>query len=1030
MVKRLTIILLLGMAVIALTLGAVDGARSYRSIHQHFSNLGSQNAILGAQIAQHVIEKSIDNGLFDMAAVFRSQYQLIPGSEPPRHHTEYDHYFDHNVKAILEAFLLEENIYYAYVVNNDGYIPSHTDQKVSKTRIEPLVVTDDKDLVEPVAGSTVWTDPAGHRFHEFRAPITVYRQHWGEFRVGIPAALVNNAVHDTVRSTLLITIALATLIVGLIFWLLRRYLHPLKELTAATAQMAAGNLAIRCHATGRDELGVLASSFNTMAAGIEAIHNGLEQLVQQRTGELQAANEQLQTEIAERRRAEDSIRESELKFRTLFDSANDAIFIMDNHIFVDCNRRTLDMFRCTRAQILNHPPTDFSPTCQADGQPSTEVAKTRIRDVLAGIPQSFEWRHRRPDGELFDVEVSLNRIEVAGRHYIQAIVRDITDRKRNEQALRDSERRLRIQNDVLISLARHEVMSTGNLESAVREITECAARTLAVERAGVWLLDGEQIRLRCLDLYERSADRHSDDIQLLTADYPSYFEALRNARVIAAEDARRDARTAAFTNGYFAPHGIASTLNGAIRRDGKLVGVLCHEHVGEPRAWTLDEEQFVGSLADLVSLAIEARDRRRYESDLRAAKDAAESANQAKSDFLANMSHEIRTPMTAILGYTESLLDPTLSDRERLDAIHTVHRNGEHLLSIINSILDLSKIEAGRMTVENIRCSPCQILAEVSSMIKVRTDAKSLTFRIECPVPIPGTIQTDPMRLRQILINLIGNAIKFTETGGVRLVAGFLPGENPRMQFDVIDTGIGMGPEQAAHLFEPFSQGDTSTARQFGGTGLGLVISKRFAQMLGGDIALVSSRPGAGSHFRLTIATGPVQGVVMIEDPTSATTVVPARSRERSLPSLTGRILLAEDGPDNQRLISSILKKAGAEVVVASNGQMAVELALASLREEHPFDLVLMDMQMPVMDGYEAASRLRRGGYSRPIIALTAHAMASDRERCVRAGCSDYTTKPIERARFLAMIKNSLPPADSPGPDNAAFITSGSSSEQ
>ncbi len=1142
MVKRLTIILLLGMAVVALTLGTVDGLRSYRHIHQQFSNLGSQNAILGAKIAQHVIEKSIDNGLFDTAAIFESQYQPIPGSEPPRYHTEYDYYFDHNVKTILEAFLLEENIYYAYVVNNGGYIPSHTDQTASKTRIEPPAATDRLREEGAVAGSVVWTDPTGHRFYEFHAPITVYERPWGEFRVGIPAAMVNNTVYNTVRSTLQITVSLAVLIVGLIFYLLRRYLRPLKELTAATAQMAAGNLAVRCRARGHDELGVLASSFNAMATGIETIHDGLEELVQQRTSELQTANEQLQTEIAERRRAEDSIRENELKFRTLFDSANDSIFIMDGQFFVDCNQRTLEMFGCTREQIINHPPADFSPLRQLDGRSSEEASILRIQAALAGIPQFFEWTHRRFDGELFDVEISLNRIEIAGRQYIQAIVRDITDRKRNEQALRhserkirriletctegfwlidnktntldlndtmcqilgrtrdqilghpifdftdeentrlfkenvakrargesgsyevsllrpdgslvpcqvnatplhdeqgvkigsfamftditerkrseqalrDSERRLRAQNDVLVSLATNNVMITGDLEAAIREITESAARTLNVERAGVWLLDGQETKLTCVDAYEQASNRHSEGGELLVADHPAYFEALRSSRVIVAQDARTDARTKDFADGYLVPHQIASRLDGAIRRDGKLIGVLCHEHVGRPRAWAPDEEQFVGSLADLVSLAIQARDRHRYEADLHAAKEAAEAASRAKSEFLANMSHEIRTPMTAILGFTESLLDPTLSDQERLGAIQTVHRNGEHLLSVINNILDLSKIEAGRMTVESIRCSPCQILAEVASMIKVRADGKNLSFEIECPLPIPDTIRTDPTRLRQILINLIGNSIKFTEVGGVRLVATFLPGDSPLMQFDVIDRGIGMSSDQAARLFEPFSQGDTSTARQFGGTGLGLVISKRFAQMLGGDIVLISTRLNAGSQFRVTIATGPLDGVSMVEDPSSATAVAPAKSHGKPLPSLTCRILLAEDGPDNQRLISFVLRKAGAEVVVASNGRSAVDLALASLQEDRPFDIVLMDMQMPVMDGYEATAWLRQKGYDGPIIALTAHAMASDRERCIKVGCTDYTTKPIDRPKLIAMINSHLSTTDSTDTD-------------
>jgi len=289
-------------------------------------------------------------------------------------------------------------------------------------------------------------------------------------------------------------------------------------------------------------------------------------------------------------------------------------------------------------------------------------------------------------------------------------------------------------------------------------------------------------------------------------------------------------------------------------------------------------------------------------------------------------------------------------------------------------------------------------------MIKVRADAKNLAFDVGYNGPVPAAIHTDPTRLRQILINLIGNAIKFTETGGVRLEVRFEGGPGPVMHFDVIDTGIGMSPEQVDRIFKPFGQGDRSTARQFGGTGLGLAISKRFAQILGGDIALLDSTPGAGSRFRATVAAGPMGGVKMIDEPSSATIIAPDKGPESPQPALNCRVLLAEDALVNQRLISGMLQKAGMEVRVAENGKLAVEMALAARDEGSPFAVVLMDMQMPVMDGYEAVSLLRRRGYDHPIIALTAHAMAADRERCLKAGCDDYTTKPVERRKLIEMF--------------------------
>ena len=393
---------------------------------------------------------------------------------------------------------------------------------------------------------------------------------------------------------------------------------------------------------------------------------------------------------------------------------------------------------------------------------------------------------------------------------------------------------------------------------------------------------------------------------------------------------------------------------------------------------------------------------------LRDAKTAAEAASQSKSEFLANMSHEIRTPMTAILGYADLLLDPSLSPGDRLEHAQTVRRNGEHLLTIINDILDISKIEAGKMVVEETRCSPCRIVAEVASLVKVRAAPRGLAFHVEYDGPIPETIRTDPTRLRQILINLLGNAIKFTEIGSVRLITSLVPGTKPALRFDVVDTGIGMSADQVAALFRPFTQADTSMARKFGGTGLGLAISKRLGQMLGGDVTVVESQVGVGTRFRVTIATGPLDGVRMLDDPLSVTVAAPETPPAAGPADarLHCRILLAEDGPDNQRLISFLLRRAGAEVAIVDNGQLALEQALAARDRSEPFDVILMDMQMPVMDGYQATTRLRQEGYTGKIVALTAHAMAADRDKCLRAGCDEYLIKPIDRKRLLEVLQS------------------------
>ncbi len=438
-----------------------------------------------------------------------------------------------------------------------------------------------------------------------------------------------------------------------------------------------------------------------------------------------------------------------------------------------------------------------------------------------------------------------------------------------------------------------------------------------------------------------------------------------------------------------------------------------------------DEARLAGFIATLAGAALENaegfQEVRDYATalysanrELRDLYQAAQVATQAKSEFLANMSHEIRTPMTAILGFTDVLLE-RLRDREEIEAATTVKRNGEHLLQIINDILDLAKVESGRVKVERVRCSPRQILEEVVSLMRVRADAKRLPLDLSWENPLPETILTDPTRLRQILINLVGNAIKFTETGDVRIVARLVQSENqaPSLQCDVVDTGIGMTQPQIDHLFKPFSQVDSSTSRQFGGTGLGLAISQRLAAMLGGDIT-VTSTPGRGSRFRLSLDPGPLDGVRMVCHTEQTEQCGPPKAPgSASGPVASGcRILLAEDGPDNQRLLSLVLRKAGAEVAIAQNGEEAVQMAwgegshAAGERTPGtlPFDLILMDIQMPVMTGYEATRELRRRGYTGPIVALTAHAMKEDFQKCLEAGCNAYMAKPIDRLALVELV--------------------------
>jgi two-component system sensor histidine kinase/response regulator len=794
--------------------------------------------------------------------------------------------------------------------------------------------------------------------------------------------------------------------------------------------------------------------------------------------------------LTERKRAEEKLRDSESKHRVLFEDSADATLLVGEHGFMDCNLAALEMFGyATVADLTALHPADLSPANQPDGTPSRAGSNQRIATAFLNGKNRFEWLHRRKNGEVFPADVCLTALTLRGQRALLATVRDITERKHAEASLRSSEEQFRQLVDSIrevFFVLTPEPIRVAYLSPAYEEIWG-RPRQAVYDRAAAWI--------EPVHPHER-------------AGVGSYFERLMQ--------------------------GIQSEMSYRIERpDGSFRWI-------HARGFPVNDAK--GKLVRVVGIAEDVTERVCAEAELVDAKEAAESANRAKSEFLANMSHEIRTPMNGIIGMTDLVLATELNP-EQAEYLHMVKGSADALLTLLNDILDFSKIEAGKLELDYVSFNLRKSLSEVVKTLAVKAQQKGLEFIFDVAPGVPANVFGDPARLRQVLVNLVGNSIKFTARGEIEVSVQTEAQsvEGTILRFSVRDTGIGIPADKHDRIFGAFSQADSSTTRKYGGTGLGLSIAGQLVGLMGGKL-WVESEAGKGSAFYFTVQFGPevaalptklpdifqlagvpvlvvddnatnrriledslirwemiptvvagaaaaiqalqhahasgaqlplvltdahmpdIDGFGLIEmirqdrslssvrivmlasggergeaarcrklgvaaylskpfdrlelrdvllhvlarDPAKPenTALVTRHALQEQRPSLS--VLVVEDNAVNQRLISRVLAKRGHRVVLAQNGREALEAL-----EKQPFDIVLMDLQMPEMDGFEATRLIREkekaSGAHLAIIALTAHAMKGDEERCLASGMDGYVTKPINLEELFSVIENVAP---------------------